>query len=122
MADYDQMTLFDVQRTGPHGYPMCRVCKTREGIGPRTDLCHVCWSPERDPAGAASWERILGEVTRAAAGVTAEGFASRICRDRRPVIRSSRMPATARTAAAGAAIPMALGRSPRSRARSASAP
>ena len=58
-----QMTLWpelDPPRTGPRGFPLCEC--GREGIGPRTSWCYRCWTPERDPEGAASWTAITGEV------------------------------------------------------------
>lgn len=44
---------------GPRGFPMCGEggCRT-EGIGPWTPWCYEHWTPERDPAGAASWDAL----------------------------------------------------------------
>lgn len=51
---------------GPRGFPMCAVCRIRESIGPRhinrLDLCSHCWTPELDPIGAASWDRINAQA------------------------------------------------------------
>ena len=44
-------------RVGPRGFPLCRVCG-RESIGPQSQLCFACWTPELDPAGWASWRAI----------------------------------------------------------------
>jgi hypothetical protein len=44
--------------TGARGFPMCEVCAASEGIGPACALCIRCWSSERDPVGAASWDDI----------------------------------------------------------------
>lgn len=42
-----------VVRTGPRGFPICQGCNS-EAIGPNARWCTACWTPERDPAGAAS--------------------------------------------------------------------
>ena len=64
----EQLELFTVTgppKLGPRGFPMCASCDTREGIGPSTALCTACWSPERDPIGAASWEDIQAAIATA---------------------------------------------------------
>lgn len=56
-----QLELFAVSappKLGPRGFPVCSVCGTSEGIGPACALCVRCWSSERDPVGAASWDDI----------------------------------------------------------------
>jgi hypothetical protein len=53
-----QLELFPAGATGSRGFPICSVCGTCEGIGPDCALCTRCWSPERDPVGAASWDDI----------------------------------------------------------------
>lgn len=54
-----QLELFPAApQTGGRGFPVCAVCGTREGIGPACALCVRCWSPDRDPVGAASWDDI----------------------------------------------------------------
>jgi hypothetical protein len=56
---FRQMALWpELDRTGPRGFPLCQACDG-EGIGPGTPWCYRCWSPERDPEGAAS-ARALG--------------------------------------------------------------
>jgi hypothetical protein len=51
-----QLELIAVQ-TGPSGFPVCTYCNS-EGIGPFTALCVACWTPERDPEGAASARKL----------------------------------------------------------------
>lgn len=58
----DQLELFPgPPRTGPRGFPLCEGCG-RESIGPRARWCHACWTPERDPDGAALWDKIAREL------------------------------------------------------------
>lgn len=45
-------------KRGPRGFPICQGCRS-EAIGPRALWCVACWTPERDPEGAAS-ARLLG--------------------------------------------------------------
>jgi hypothetical protein len=44
-------------KRGPRGFPICRGCNA-ESIGPAARWCSGCWTPDRDPIGAAYARRL----------------------------------------------------------------